>query len=67
MWVELAQNFAYDSGALAVLRRRLQFQLAHGEEDAPVHGLEAVARVRERPPQNRGKGVFHEAVGHLIF
>ncbi len=47
--VELTQHVAHDTGALAVGLVRIEVQfVAHIEEDAPVHGLQAVAHVGQR-------------------
>ena len=43
--VELADDVAHDPGALLEAARRIEPQLAHGVEEAALHGLEAVAHV----------------------
>jgi len=44
--MELADDVADHAGALFVGAVRVELQLAHGVQDAPMHGLEAVAHVR---------------------
>ena len=47
--VELTEHVADDTGALTVRLVRIEVQfVAHIEEDAPVHGLQAVAHVGKR-------------------
>ena len=49
MGVELTEHVADDTGALTVRLVRIEVQfVAHIEEDAPVHGLQAVAHVGKR-------------------
>ena len=40
--------------------------LVHGIEDAPMHGLETVARVRQRPRHDHAHGVIEVAALHLL-
>ena len=46
--VVVAHHLADDLGALLVAAGGVELQLAHGVEDAPVHGLQAVAHVGQR-------------------
>ena len=46
--VEIAHRVADDLGAFAELALRLEPELAHGVEHAPMHGLQAVAHVGQR-------------------
>jgi hypothetical protein len=48
-------------GALAVRLAGRHAQLVHGEEDAPVHGLQAVAHIWQRPPHDDRHGVLQGA------
>src|SRR5262249_16660481 len=40
--------------------------LVHRVEDAPVHRLEAVARIRQRPRHDHAHGVIEVAALHLL-
>jgi hypothetical protein len=40
--------------------------LMHGIQDAPMHGLEAVARVRQRARHDHAHGVIEIAALHLL-
>jgi hypothetical protein len=42
-------------------------QLAHGMQDAAVHGLQAVANVRQRAPHDDTHGVVEIRLAHLVF
>ena len=57
MRVIVAHHLADDLGAFAERRGRLQLQPAHRVEDAPMHRLEPVARVRKRPVHDRAERV----------
>jgi hypothetical protein len=50
--VEFADDVADRAGRLLVLRARREAELAHGIDDAPLHGLQAVAQRRQRPIQD---------------
>src|SRR5262249_5130065 len=39
----------------------------HGVEHSAMHGLEAVADVRQRPPHDDGHGVVQVGLPHLLF
>jgi hypothetical protein len=42
-------------------------QLAHGEQHAPMHGFETVARVRQGAPDDHAHGVVDVGGAHLLF
>ena len=63
--VVLAQHVAHDARALAVGLVGRHAQLVHGVDDAPVHGLEAVAHVRQRAGDDDRHGVGDERLLHL--
>ena len=46
---------------------RGQIILIHCIQNAPVHGLQAVAHVGQGAPDNHGHGVFHIAGFHLMY
>ncbi len=46
--VVVAAGVAADLGALHVLAAGVEGELLHGEEDAPLRGLQAVARIGQR-------------------
>src|SRR5690606_34855867 len=63
--VELAHDLAHDPGRLHVPPVRTQPHLVHLVEDPPLHGLEAVAGVRQRAGVDDRVGVFQEGALHL--
>lgn len=63
--VQLAHDLAHHAGTLDVSLVRAQPHLAHHVQDAPLHGLEPVAGVRERPGVNHRIGVLQEGAFHL--
>ena len=65
--VVLAHDLADDPLALHVRAVRPQPELAHAVEDPPLHRLEAVARVGQRPRVDDGVGVLEERVAHLLL
>ena len=65
--VVVAHRLADDLGALAVAARRVEPQLAHGIENAPMHGLEAVAHVGQRPVHDGGERVGQVALFQRIL
>ncbi len=65
--MEVADDFADDLRALAVRPPRRQAHRAHRIEHAPVGRLEAVANVRQRPPDDYAHGVIHVRALHLVF
>ena len=42
-------------------------ELVHGEQHAPVHWLQPVAHVRQRPPHDHAHGVIEVRAAHLVF
>ena len=65
--MEFAEDFADDLGALAVGLGGGEAQLVHAEEDAAVHGLEAVADVGEGAADDHAHGVIEVRLLHLRF
>src|ERR1051325_10208383 len=55
--VIFAEDFADDLRAFAVGARGSQTQLIHAEKNAPVHGLQAIAHVGERAPDDHAHRV----------
>jgi hypothetical protein len=60
--MELADDVADHASALLEGRARIEVQLAHGVEQPAVHGLQAVAHVRQRA---RGDG--RKRVGEITL
>ena len=60
-----AHDLTDDPGALDVTAVRAQPHLVHLEDDASLHGLEAVARVRKGAGVDDGVGVLQERGAHL--
>ena len=50
--MKLADDIADGARRFLVLGARREAELAHGVDDAPLHGLQAVAQVRQRPVQD---------------
>ena len=65
--MEFAEDFADDLGALAVRLRRGQTQLVHAEKNAAMDGLQAVAHIRQRAPDDHAHGVIEVRLLHLRF
>jgi hypothetical protein len=65
--VELADDLANDGRTLAVGAVRRQSHLPHRIEHATMGGLEAVAHVGERAPDDYAHGVIHVRALHLVF
>src|SRR6202167_4996437 len=63
--MEFAQKFADDLGTLAISLRGGEAKLVHAEEDAAVHGLEAVADIGESAADDHAHGVIEG--GRLHF
>ena len=66
MRMVLAHAITDDAGALHVRPVRLQAEVLHREEDAAVHGLEAVADVGEGAPDDHAHRVIHVRGAHLL-
>ncbi len=64
--VQLAHDLADGTGALDVRAVVPQPHVVHRVEDAPLHGLEPVTRVGQRPGVDHGVGVLEEAGAHLV-
>ena len=60
--MEIAHHLADHLGGLLVAAGRKEAHLAHGVEDAPVHGLQPVAHVRQRPVHDGGERVGEVAL-----
>src|SRR5581483_1266798 len=67
MWMVLRHHVADGGGALLVARVRAQADLAHGVEDAALHGLEAVAHVRQGARDDHAHRVVEVRLPHLVF
>src|SRR5690606_38511295 len=65
--VVLTDNVADDAGGFLVSAVPVVVQLVHRIEHAPVHGLEAVAHIWQRPPDDHAHGVIQVAAAHLFF
>ena len=64
--VEVAHALADDLRALDVGAVRLQPELVHREEHAPVHRLEAVAHVGQRTPDDHAHRIVEVRRAHLL-
>ena len=64
--VVLADNFAHGPGRLLVGLVGEDARLVHGVEDAPVHGLEAVAHVGQGARRDDAHRVLDERLLHLL-
>jgi hypothetical protein len=60
-------DVADDAGRLAVGLVPVVAVLVHGEQDAPVHGLQAVAHVGERARHDHAHGVVEVGALHLLL
>jgi hypothetical protein len=65
--VVLADHVADDAGGLLVGLVPVVGQLVHGEQHAPMHRLQPVAHVRQRPALDHAHGVIEVGVAHLLF
>ena len=61
-----ADHVADDAGGFAVRLVPLVAVLVHRVEDAPMHGLEPVARIRQRARHDHAHGVIEVALLHLL-
>ena len=64
--VELAHDVAHGAGGLAVGLVVRVGGLVHGVKDAPMHGLEPVAQVRDRAGDDHAHGIIEERGRHLV-
>ena len=62
-----AHRLAHHLGALGVFLVVLQSHLAQGVEHAPVHGLEPVAGIGQRAPDDHRHRVVEIGAAHLLF
>ena len=60
-------DVAHDARAFLEARAGVEPELAHGEEHAPVHGLEPVAHVGQRAVHDGGKGVSQVALFQRVL
>ena len=65
--VVVTGGVAGDLGALAVRLVGRQAEIVHGDEDAPLAGLEAVAHVGQRAIGDDAHRVVDERRAHLVF
>ena len=65
--VELAQHLADNTRALAVLAPRADSHVVHGVKDPPLHGLQAVPHVRQRPGHDNRHRVGQIRLAHLVL
>jgi hypothetical protein len=65
--VIFTDDVADDTGRLLVGLVPVVAELVHGEKHAPVHGLEAVADVRQGASDNDAHGVVHVGLLELVF
>jgi hypothetical protein len=63
--VVLAHDLAHHTGALVEGTVRTVTAVEHGIQDAAVHGLKAIAHVREGAANNHGHGVVQVGPLHL--
>ena len=62
-----AHHVADDAGGLAERVRRIVAALLHRVEDAPVHRLQPVAHVGQRPAHDHAHRVIEVGAFHLLF
>ena len=60
--MEVAHSVADDLGAFAELALRLEAKLAHGIEQTPVHRLQPIAHIGQRPVHDGGECVSEVAL-----
>ncbi len=65
--VVLAHHLADDAGGLAVRLVVGEAALVHAVQDAAVHRLQPVARVRQRPADDDRHGVVEVGAAHLLL
>jgi hypothetical protein len=65
--VIVADHLADDLRALAVRAVRREAHLPHREQHAPMGGLQAVADVGKRAPDDYAHRVIHVRALHLVF
>ncbi len=62
-----AHRLTHHFGALGVFLVVLEPHLAQGVEHAPMHGLQAVAGIRQRAPDDHTHRVVEIGAAHLLF
>ena len=65
--MEIAHHFADNLGAFAIRLVVRQAHFVHAEQDAAVHGLQAVSDVRQRPPNDYAHRVINVRTLHFVF
>ena len=55
----LAQHLSHHARALAMWLIRCEAQVVHGKQDPPVHWLQAVPHIWQRPPHDDGHRILH--------
>ena len=65
--VVLTDHVTHDARGLLVGLVPVVAQLAHREQDAPVHRLQAVAHIRQRPPHDHAHGVVEVGLAQFAF
>ena len=67
MRVVFTDYIADYAGGFFICAVPVVFQLVHGVEHAAVHGLQAVAHIGQRAPNNHGHGVIQIGFFHFVF
>ena len=67
MGVVFTDHVADHAGRLLVGLVPVVVELVHGEQHAPVHRLQAVAHVRQRPPHDDAHGVVEVGLLQLVL
>ncbi|MCK7508801.1 MAG: hypothetical protein MZV70_35420 [Desulfobacterales bacterium] len=62
-----ADDISDDAGRLLVGLVPVVLELAHGVEHAPVNGLQPVAHIGQRAPDDDAHGVIEIGLLHLFF
>jgi hypothetical protein len=65
--VVFTNHIPHDTGRFLVGPVPVVVQLVHGEQHAPVHRLEAIARIRQGPAHDHAHGVIEITAAHLLF
>src|SRR5690606_34638820 len=65
--VILTDHITHDTGGFLVGPVPIVVELVHGIQHAPMHRLEAVAHVWQRPSDDHAHGVIQVAATHLFF
>ncbi len=67
MGVVLTDNVTDHTGGLLIGLVPVVVQLVHGEQYAAMHRLEAVAHIRQRPPNDHAHGVIQVRLFEFVF